>query len=836
MSYSYSDAGDGQSPPPEGKGRLVVVLPHWAATASIYNYALERVGAAPSRIAPDDARRCHVEVNLSPGVYEVEAALEGKCARLYAIVRAGQTYVIRGEDWKGLELLSAAPLDQTATTRKAHAEPAEEFSRRPTWASAQGGASGLFVFVRTLEPKKFRFFAEGLRLLSAEGEPVVDLEGAAVVKDARNGWMAFNAELPPGYYVLRKGRSGVRPRHQPVYLCPGWQTQVFIAARWTPSLATMTVNMSPPEKGFSAADESAMAAEAVLDGMRRSASGNLIFDNEKINALVKHADRNPWLGIVAAYALRGRPESGQESAPRAAERAEALSLVTRLLREVSDHPDVRALSLDNEKEAPIPIPYPPMLRAGLKIVQRHAMRFTKTVPPGSLTDCLYDDLLASSQWTAWRRLEAMPGFGQRHGEASSLVAARAELRGAPSSNSPTVNFVRMRPARREPEQRRTRTTAFLQSTTPSLPVYRLESVSGSDVAGFRESSVESSYNAPATVATVLSTPLFQFAETLLSGGGAAGDMVTLDFTGRLAELFSGFTPREVSAASGLPLSRVREGFDLLKHRCENATMVADWKIHAATILSPAEQAVFEYALRRDARLGCVSHRQGGTLDAVSGTDAPTISSKPVSIEECLSTLSEDAERLSNVRGSYMETAAELAARLKAFADNLQRHADFLIITDLQGRMLYGNGVFVRLITGSGEGNKAWAAFRKALESALSEAPHGRSELNVSINGAPGAWRLRRITVADRRTGIIQAYMNVLRVHDVRPLTKSALGEVKKFLSELSLHASLLALGNPELKTDYLEKLKALVASLEQVSLNGTAEASTNTHAPQAGVE
>ena len=197
--------------------------------------------------------------------------------------------------WKKLEYLPTAPTARWAKDHTSQVQGAEKWSRQVTWPSAPGGDSRLFLFVRTADPQAHRTFAEGLELLDGNTNLLSDLS-EGVQKNARGGWLAFNADLPAGYYILRRGRRGVRVRQQPLYLCAGWETQVFIKAQAAPSLRTLAIHMARRGAGYRPDDETTLACEAVLDGMGRTASRNVI-DNEMVIALLNDKLENPWLGI-----------------------------------------------------------------------------------------------------------------------------------------------------------------------------------------------------------------------------------------------------------------------------------------------------------------------------------------------------------------------------------------------------------------------------------------------------------------------------------------------------------------------------------------------------------
>ena len=304
-------------------GLLQIELPHWTAEVRIYGSLLQIIptGLLHTQEKPPLSGRYATETALSVGVYEVEVILGDRRERQTVAVHPGKTVHIRREVWKDLEFTSAAPLARRAKDRSAHTRNAEKWSRKTTWPSAPGGESRLFLFVHTADPQAYPSFADGLQVLDGNMNLVSDLS-KGVQKNVRSGWLAFTADLPAGCYILRRGRRGVRVRQQPIYLCAGWETQVYIEAKSAPSLRTFTINMARRGMGFRSDDETALACEVVLDSLGRSESSRSVMAREQIAVLLEDKLENPWLGILAAYSLRRTLKQtpagdNQEEIPRA---------------------------------------------------------------------------------------------------------------------------------------------------------------------------------------------------------------------------------------------------------------------------------------------------------------------------------------------------------------------------------------------------------------------------------------------------------------------------------------------------------------------------------------
>lgn len=205
--------------------------------------------------------------------------------------------------------------------------------------------------------------------------------------------MASTADLPHGPYLLVYQPDAKTSRTQPLWLSPGFETHVFILCRERLHLDDLFLSMAYKGAGFQPDDAEALAVEVVLDGLQR---GQNLASAEQMQQMLREKFNNPWLGVLAAYALL---------LDRSPDRA-LIQIVTDNLRGMlgPDHPDLRALALDPEQPADRALDFPPLLRAGLQRVQRHSITHQTTIPPASLTNRIYDGLLADSPWTAWRNL------------------------------------------------------------------------------------------------------------------------------------------------------------------------------------------------------------------------------------------------------------------------------------------------------------------------------------------------------------------------------------------------------------------------------------------------
>ncbi len=815
----------------DAPGTLRVELPHWTAQVVVYDNLYQPVARGGELKQTAASPLLHeAEFVLRPGIYKVETSLVGQAGHELVPVRSGCTTTIARDRWASLRLPSAAPFAGTANAREAHTEPAVAWSRTTTWRTAGGGDSRLFLFLRTADPKPTGTFADGLCLLDAAGRLVTDFTDGTE-RDGQAGWMAFNADLPSGHYLLRRARPGVRQRVQPIFLSAGWETQVFLEATQYPRLHSLALNMAPLGTGFRPDDEAAVAADVLLDGLGHARSDQVAV-SDKVAALLE-GDANPWLSIVAGYALLTAPDrAGRQGGPDAASRDDGhlLPHVLAVLEQLGDHPDARALLLADDRDAPAPIWCPPLLRVGLRRVQRHATKHVATIPLDSLTDCVLDSLVTNAPWTAWRDLDRRPIFPPEL-EATSPGQGKRLLK------------------TRRTATRRLVAPSSDVSTTPAdvasrrAPVSRLAQIVGFDdeFASLKTTLLQA---AGAGAANLREAPLYRLAQGLLRGESLDDlpETIPLDVTGSLSRLLDNIDPQEVTASCGLTLARTERGFARLRERTSGAEARGVTNQSAEqTTLTQTERAIVQVALQKAARSAGAATLPPASDPASSADAAETPPSPPeqatsaATVDECAAKVRVEADRLALVAEDgateldqeAVRLAGSLADRLARVADDLLKRADFILVTDENGRRLSNNPAFevLRSPTGDAAGDAAEDAAAGARpetlavwEAALAGLSPGRATLSAPVdNRISQHWDLQRTVVADESTGEARAYVNVLRRRDAPRLTPGAVAHVASLLPELALYAPLLAYGSPERRREYARKIAAIAEQLEQIA-------------------
>jgi len=774
-------------------GTLIVEVPHWSADVNILDNLLQLVtGSLDLKASPEHDGAYYAEIKLAEGIYQVDVSLEGESESQFVLVQFNQRTTIKKESWKKLHFVSAAPLKGTASSREWHMEAAYKWSREVTWANSPGGhqrTSRLFLFVRTNEPKKYTRFAEGLRLLSPTGELITDLS-EGVQFDEHYGWFAFCADLKPGYYVLRRGRAGVRLRQQPFYLCRGWETQIFLYAKATPSLRTQAVYMAHMGRGFQSDDETEIAAEAVVDNMRYGGRIKQLVNQNNLSLLLNAKFTNPWLGVLAAYALR----SQLEEHPDDHESKELLAHLMTFLHEIGDHPDVRALKLDMNQPSPEPFPLPPLLIKGLKLVTQHSMTFPETIPEESLTDLVLENLVVNSPWTAWRDLEDQP---RTHDLDQPLIGSSRYI------------------DRVFAERVLNRATTVLQSHAPKAPVLRVgEFVSEGKK---RKSKSRKLRLSSLAVNSFEDAQLLSVVQELTNARDldTLPETVTLNEEKQANELLDHLKSKQISEAFGLPLAHAENTLQRLREFA-SGRIVPTAGSSREIELRPLDKVVLEYALAESTRPADKTQPEG-----VAG-DSPTLT-----IEDCVTAIRGEASRLLVVPAdqqlktdSEAQAAAEnIGNRLLELAERLLSRAAFTVTTDARGQILYSNRAFISLLTfvdqslKEDEREREKEAHYRAWEKALEDIPVGRSMVSNPIDGAtPRKFRVWRTTIKAEESEKPKAYLNTLKAENSSAVLQAILEQIADLLPDMTRPASFFWY-DASRQSEYLAKLEKITAKL-----------------------
>lgn len=787
------------------KGTLVIELPHQFASLRIYDNLLRYVGRiGPAVEDQTQPGRFTKQMDLPPGIYKVEAYLEDQSDAQFVSILPNSISRIEKSKWKEFKLTTSAPLLGTTTASDSHINPAVEWSRKLTWKHPKGGTSRLFIFVRTIETNGKKDFTGGLRLFDEREKQVVDIQYGAQL-NVKEGWMAFCSDLSPGFYILRRGKRSKTVCNLPVYLCSGYETQIFLKVKDIDSLPSLSLNMASYGSGFHANDEMAAAADAVLYGMKYGLSGRQIVTSQKISNQIRQKLENPWLGILAGYVLS--PSDSLRSSRRYSNIDPDISelynnVINYLVSAIPDHPDVRALKLEADRPPDKPFPFPPLLRQGLSLVRQSAIRFADTIPAGSLTDRVLNAEYVNSPWTNWGNLDPTTPTKKSTNELTATQEFKLFSQSA-------------------------RSTSYLQSIAPKLPAFKvpeMEDSSGGEGATQGEMHIASSLRDAEMIHVAQQLTKTHDLDTI-------PESEILSPTNDLKSLIESIRPEEFSSATGEPLSRILDSLEDLRKKSKE---IPKSLVEAGEVpLSSTELAIVEFALLKSARAhkeAVLSSYENEKQGTESAPDSP--SGCFVSIEDLVAKLHTEADSLvkscddENIKLPDDEKNAirSLADRIRAVARKIQQQAASTIITDQDGQILRTNGIFLSIISPTGIELNTDAGFqilrtnKSAWESALISKPIGTtSNFENPVSGlTPPTFKLRRTEILDQTSKEVVAYLNVLRSKDVPGLKQKRLEQIDSTLSNLQIYASIYVYASSGNREKQFAGLQRCVEELEEI--------------------
>lgn len=326
-----------------------------------------------------------------------------------------------------VEFRSAAPIDRTETMWEHHRAPAAAASRRVHLQAGSG--SEIFLCVRDRARSGPSEPWRGVSLCDAEGTHVADLTGGELDRRHRIG--AINVAVDPGAYRLRVETRPLGTYELFVVACPGWQTQVFtMAADFSvrestvrrPELRSATVLMARSGAGFDPSDPKVRLTELARQGLEQ---GRLVIARGELEECLDTGPTCPMLGLLALHLLL-----------RHGERDPWLGrLAAALEQAIGPHPDLAAARLHpalGDLPSGAVFDIPPTLAASWRIVIQASQARSTLVPAGSLTQRLTPELLPAGAWMLHRIMGGKKAAAEpaKEGRLDDLIARLARVKDA----------------------------------------------------------------------------------------------------------------------------------------------------------------------------------------------------------------------------------------------------------------------------------------------------------------------------------------------------------------------------------------------------------------------
>ncbi|HEX8232604.1 MAG TPA: hypothetical protein VF559_04565 [Caulobacteraceae bacterium] len=769
------------------EGRLVIEPPHWTAVVELKDNDL----VSRSQALIVERRlfgQSRLQAVLPPGLYQIQATLSGISEAVWVAVESGSETLVSKAAWNLLKIQCSLPSVDAGTSR-ALSQAARKESRRPPSGTVGAGGAQLFIF---FEPEqRLQGQLRALSLRNADGSDIAAFAEAAARSD-NAGYASIHLALDPGDYVLRETPGPDRPaRNQALHLSAGWQGQVFLDDRADALLQSWMFNISDPKEGFRPGSDETIAAAALLTALGQDNPAPLLGGNHRIVRLLRRRHSEPWLGLVAAYCLAQiDADQAMDTAEPVAEAVPAerpitmASLLGELRRQLGDHPDVLALTSGNVH----PVNAPPMLRAGLRRLQRRASRHAGTFAAGSLTDRISDFLLGDTPWTSWRDLDE---------------ATFGELTAAPAWET-SAN-----------------TAVLQQSFSAKAPIFPLNPPSTS--ARLDAAQAVSEAGLVGAAVRVLNRPDHD--------ARAVGALTPMADEGEsIRSILADLSPARVSRMTGAPISRVTADLQRLRSALGDAGESVTARSSGDVLSQSVVAAVMQIAGSADpmaptATFGATQPPQADVPPA----DAFATERTTRSIEEHAQDLLNQVDHLQSVikdekaSPASRETAGRLSGRLKSLAERLLERADLVAVSDPQHRLLYANGALQTLMASTA--TSLPIDTREDLDAALkdSRAAIGRF---VQVHGrAVGSvqdvthWRAATTVVQEVGTGAVKGYVHLLNQEGTALPGVEVLAKIGQAAPKLALQTGLFAHGSADARERYGDALTRLVDDLEN-TING----------------
>ncbi len=365
-------------------------------------------------IVPGSSQLGETTVDVPPGAYAVRFQIGTDYVQRIAILtpQSSETHVWL-DDADAPRFATSAPVRHTKSTREFHREPAQRLSLSPPLLTPAGapGDSHLLVFARDLIEGRHNDPAQGLSFHDLEGTLVADF-AAVGERHPVDRWAGAHLELNAGAYRLRMSTGSRQFSEQIIYLCTGWQTEVFLLAGGVGdserdrrvNLASASVLMAKPHEGFNPERQDLRWTESALRALRQA--GNI--PGSVRSEMLSEKFQNPMLGIYGGLLHLRRKKIDSHLLRQ---------VFHNLMELVGPLPDVLAIgwglalrdqNIKNDAlfmqalNRPGDLATPPMLRASWDLLVEASVLQPELMPAGSFTERASTRLTAAGPWFSWR--------------------------------------------------------------------------------------------------------------------------------------------------------------------------------------------------------------------------------------------------------------------------------------------------------------------------------------------------------------------------------------------------------------------------------------------------
>ncbi|MFN0036599.1 MAG: caspase family protein [Saprospiraceae bacterium] len=287
-------------------------------------------------------------------------------------------------------------------------------NRGPIGGSAE---SSFFLFAR-YESKdqvpqggspfpKFTLLDESLNIAK-------EFSDTCVEKDDQYGWLAFSNRAKSGQYYLRfeAGQGGEHHRIIPIYLFPGWQTQVFVAlSERKPVFNGIRLLMARPDAGFTPYDEEPKKTDFAYKCLQ---DPSMPIPPSILEWLLYGHYANPIYGMLGAYLLAQRPAEEIPDKMNPKELLPQVALRLLYLTESIQSPDIQAIFMlagIEPKEGKPVFTHPPMFDFGADKVIEYATEGKKaSIAPDAVIEKIAASRISDLAVVCWEQKIGAPAL------------------------------------------------------------------------------------------------------------------------------------------------------------------------------------------------------------------------------------------------------------------------------------------------------------------------------------------------------------------------------------------------------------------------------------------
>jgi len=353
-----------------------------------------------------------ISLRLEKGLYKLHIFSNEKLEQLSIVLDRDYHKV-----WKNKGTYSVIDNDFLPSNHGYYADRSRYWSIHPTveLPKAVGSyydddeRSSVFIFFRypskgTKEQQRSVAQSMGWRfsLLDSLGKLIFSLKEGFIREDKQEGWMAFHAVLSPGIYFLVYNGNGGNTREIPLYVFPGWQTQLLMMFKRTPIFQTTRIQLVRPGYDGNFVQQDNLELDTLMRNMQ---NGNYYIPSYLIDKMASNKWDNPMLGIVVCYAyLLGNDRKWDDLF-----RTVIRNLQERILGDDSA-PDLQVIRLlaashFNEVLPRMELREPCMLMAGMRAVLRLSIEAEDKVFIGGLAEKIVQYMQNDMEWTSYLPLD-----------------------------------------------------------------------------------------------------------------------------------------------------------------------------------------------------------------------------------------------------------------------------------------------------------------------------------------------------------------------------------------------------------------------------------------------